>query len=91
MSLCDPPPVDEGVEQVKQVTEMPLEELRQLPEHFDRVLARIGANGGSYICKTVLDNIYDKLAEASTPATDEAEWLRQGPGMTRNCHDPWII
>jgi len=93
LNLCDPPPAEDGDESVDHVTDMPLEQLRELPGLFDRVFARIRKNGGSFICSTLIDLINDKLREAGPDESTNNGSLYDDPGksgMTRNCLDPWI-
>jgi hypothetical protein len=93
LNLCDPPVAEDGLEPVNHVTEMPIEELRELPRLFDRVFEAIRKRGASYICNTLLDLIHEKLqrVESDSPTQEAAlRWSGQPEGMTRNCLDPWI-
>jgi len=93
MELCGPPPVDEGLEPVNHVTDMPLEELQRVPDLFQRVFAMIRENGGSFICNAVMDSVNERLQGGLSGTRTVDESIPRVPnvnGFTRNCLDPWI-
>jgi len=84
----------ESMRGVRHVTELPREQLEQIPLVFSRVFQTIRNHGATYICDSLLETVKARLdcelAAEEKEVALPAHVTRQRPGMTRDCVDPWI-
>lgn len=82
-----------GETQVRPLKDLPKDDLLSIPPLLERVFNVVRKGGGSFVGRSVLEEVRGILEEEKGRAVDDggsSSRRMQRSGMTRDCLDPWV-